>query len=844
MTRRTTILVAAFVLGAYALCAQAMLLREAQVLLFGSELSWGLVLALWLGGVAIGAQAGGWALQRSARPHLAFSVAALAMPPLLLGEIVLLRVARSLAGVGPGEYVGPGAMLLVTLAATLPVSVWVGLAFPAAAKTVAWAGPSASEKARGVGWIFLVESAGSLVGGAAFSFLLVDRVAAVPLALGGGAVLAGAVLPIFTRAIHDRRAAILPLAGLAAPIILIALGAARRLDDATVEWRWQTFARGLVLVRSEDTRYQNLAIGRLGDQYSLYTSGLVAATWPNHTDLAIEAHLAACECPSPRRILVLGGGAEGILKELLRYRPARLDYVTLDPRRLDIEWPHLDRPDKQALTALGDHVHVMDARRFVMQAARRVAAGRAAERYDLVILAAPEPASALEARLYTPEFFAAVAAILSEGGVLATSLTGTAGYWGAEPAAYVASVVRPLKRVFPEVLLTFGLPTRCYAAKRAGVLAETGEVLAARYRRAGVASPYFDPLWFAGASDLLDPAKRASVERAILGRDPPILNTDERPAAALHHMRFWLATSGAGHGGGEGAPAAQRTDFLGAILGLRLDWILMTAVGATALAALVGLVRGRRGLRRTALLWSVGTTGLATMALEIILLYTFQTLYGYVYSMVGLVVGVFMFGLVLGSLAMNRRLRGGGLIHPRGGGLIHSRGGSPTCCAAGQSPAALNPGNAALVPGGGSGKPGAGLQALAWLDLVMAIFAAGLVIVLGALRGSAADWPIQAATFALVAATGVLGGLVFPLAAAVALEDRPSTARAAGAIDAADCLGACIGGLATGVILVPVLGVSGACWVMAGAKALSALLVGSAAATSRTGSSAPLSPSA
>jgi len=180
------------------------------------------------------------------------------------------------------------------------------------------------------------------------------------------------------------------------------------------------------------------------------------------------------------------------------------------------------------------------------------------------------------------------------------------------------------------------------------------------------------------------------------------------------------------------------------------------------------------------------------------------------------VVGVFMFGLVLGSLAMNRRLRGGSPHPPRQ---------NASGCAVGSETHRAN------IPA----QSGPGLQALAWLDLVMAIFAAGLVVALGALRGSAADWPIQAATFALVAVTGVLGGLVFPLAAAVALEDRPSTARAAGAIDAADCLGACIGGLATGVILVPVLGVSGACWVMAGVKALSALLVGSAAATSRRG---------
>ena len=212
----------------------------------------------------------------------------------------------------------------------------------------------------------------------------------------------------------------------------------------------------------------------------------------------------------------------------------------------------------------------------------------------------------------------------------------------------------------------------------------------------------------------------------------------------------------------------------------------MAAVAATLLAGAVGGLRGRRALGRTALSWSVGTTGFATMALEIVLLYTFQTLYGYVYSMIGLVVGVFMFGLVLGSLAMNRRLL---------------RTGSP-------------------LPG---------LRTVVALDLATAVFASGLVLVLALLRNAVADWTIQVATFALVAAAGVLGGLVFPLAAAVTLQGRPGTARAAGGVDAADNIGACLGALLTGVLLVPLLGVSGACLAVAGLKALSALLVGTAA---------------
>jgi spermidine synthase len=182
--------------------------------------------------------------------------------------------------------------------------------------------------------------------------------------------------------------------------------------------------------------------------------------------------------------------------------------------------------------------------------------------------------------------------------------------------------------------------------------------------------------------------------------------------------------------------------------------------------------------------------------------------------MIGLVVGIFMFGLVLGSWAMNRRLRPPRPVGPGGD--------------EGEGPLPRRP----------------GLRTLAMLDLALVVFAAGLVLALAALRSAAADWAVQAATFGLVAVAGVLGGLVFPLAAGILLENKRSAAgRAAGAVDAADNAGACLGAFVTGVLLVPVLGVSGACLAVAGTKALSALVVG-VAATVRPAASAPPSPSA
>jgi len=804
--RNRWILPAYFVLGAYAVCTQATVLREVQVLVFGSELSWGLVLGFWLAGVAVGAWAGGRLARTLAGAIGALTVSGLAMPLALAGTVAGLRVARGIAGAGPGEYVGPGATALLALVGTVPVSVWVGLAFPAASVLVARGEEASAERARAVARVYLAESLGALVGGMAFSFLLVGRAGALALALGGGAVLALSMHAFLQSEATRGWWRFLPATLAVIFAAAAALGPADLAERASVRWRWQTFAGRQDLVASANTRYQNVAVGRIEDQFSVYTNGLVAASWPNRADLAVKAHLAACEHPSPHRILVLGGGVEGLVAELLRHHPERLDVVLLDRRMLDLIYTFLEPADQQALDALAarGRLHFADARRFVRAAAAR------GERYDLVMLAAPEPASTLEARLYTLEFFAGLAGAMSDDGVLVVALGTPIGYWSEEAAVYANSILVPLEAVFPETMLTFSSPMLCFAARRRGVLTDRGDVLAERYTSRRVASPHFDPMLFEGGTDLLDPAKRRRTREALAQHPPAFVNTDTRPVAAFYHVRYWLAQSAAAHAGPE-APAEHRADVLGAIAHLRLGWAMLTAVAATAVAAFVGRLRGRAALRRTAILWSVGTTGLASMALEVVLLYTFQTLYGYVYSMVGAVIGVFMFGLVAGSLAMNRRLR-----------RAHR-----------------------------AGRPGPGLLTVAVLDLAMAAFAAGLVMAVVLLRQWSADVPVQIVTFALVGVAGVLGGLVFPLAAAVTLREAGSTTgQTAGAVDAADHLGACVGAFVTGTALVPILGTVGACLTVVGLKALSALVVGLASTTKRRAMPAsasrpvPLAPSA
>jgi len=107
------------------------------------------------------------------------------------------------------------------------------------------------------------------------------------------------------------------------------------------------------------------------------------------------------------------------------------------------------------------------------------------------------------------------------------------------------------------------------------------------------------------------------------------------------------------------------------------------------LLALVVASRRRRG-RQIGFFWMVLSTGFCGMMSSVVLAIVFQSIFGYVYQVVGLLVATFMFGLFVGSLAMMRiqkspttdrhlmlidmAVLGGSLFLPSAIALIYSSG--------------------------------------------------------------------------------------------------------------------------------------------------------------------------
>ncbi len=802
--------------GIQALVLQALLLREATVLLYGSEFAWGLVLCAWLAGVALGGAAGGRVAERVQGKAVALLSAVLLALPVVAGvELCAFRGARAWLGVGPGELLPLPRVALAGAVLVTPVGMLVGVAFPLAcaiqrgkfprsgAQTISLCDASGGAQtislrdasggaqtislcnarderpngqrpiasaaaARGagrhegasaalaLGQVYALEALGSLVGGAAFSFWAVERFPPTQLVALCGVLTAAACVPLAARSGVARTLVAVALLGFAC-----AAAAGRTIEQRLLELRWRHTAPGYELVATAESKYQNLAVGRRAGQYTLYCDGHVAADFPDPYTYVPLAHFWLCEHPQPRRVLLIGGGAEGLLAEILRHPLEHVDYVETDARQLEMIAPFLAEVDRAALADPRVTVHHADARYFVKTQHAQ---------FDLVLARLPEPTTALRARLYTTEFFAELRRVLTADAVVC--LTAAATPTNLTPAArgYLGTLRATLRTAFPEVLVSWGDPAYIFAATRPGLLTTAPDELAARYGRRAITAPLFDPAWFAGATDWLTPDKVAARRAELDAADTPSVHSDWRSTLLMQRLALWEAATG-------------RTQVVAWLSSLRVRDVALS-IGVVALLTLV-LPRLRHGAAtgwaRGALLYSVASTGFATMALSILWLFAFQNLYGFVYQRIGWIVALFMGGLVLGCALV-----------PRAGGERRSH-----------------------------------FTRLALLDVLLAGLAFAVPYILRWLAGlqtaAAALTIVEVTISGLVVLTGLLGGAAFALAGRAQLALTPGAGAAAGVIVGADHAGACLGALVCGVLLVPVFGLASTALLLAGVKTISTI---------------------
>ncbi len=731
--------------GAFALLAQVILLREFLVVFYGNEICLGLIFSCWLFWIAVGAS-----VARRISDHLepgrslTIWILSLALLPLFLPvQIYLIRILREILNISTGEWIPFFPMVLSVLCILIPISFIIGFSFPAACRVL----PAKGTGAVSIGRVYIYEALGSLVGGVVFTFFLVDRMNPFNISALGGAVLILAILPLSGSLPSRQRHRIVPMLLLILLLQVTLLSYGPSLQKYSVQKRWASFKQQEELKTSVDSRYQNIAVGYEKGQYSIYGNGLWVYSFPDEYSFAALAHLSLSEHPNPKSVLLIGGGEGGLIREILKHPVQKLAYVELYPALIRTVGRFLSEEDRKALKDSRVTLHVQDGRYFVKHTVIQ---------FDVVLINLPDPDTAMLNRYYTLDFFEEVKGALKPGGMVSLRLTSTENFAGDDIVSYGRSIYRTLREAFPYIVVAPGPPLSFFASISPDVVTSNPEVLSHRYLKREIDSDVFSHFLF----EQIFPQERVQNLKSVLDKKgKERLNTDLHPVSYFYNLILWGRFSGSSLSG-----------LLGFLTRIPRIWFYSPLI--LALAFIV--VFRRREQVRSSVLFTIGTTGFYGLSLEIILLFLFQNLYGYVYQKIGLMVALFMFGLALGGALANRILKG-----------PHKNL----------------------------------LRSLLWSEgaiLFLTLLTPWLTRISG-LTGMSAEWMI----YLMMIIIGVTAGFQFPMVSEVCIKGGMGQAKAASSIDSRDHSGACIGALLTGILFVPLLGIAGSCYLIGGIKGVS-----------------------
>lgn len=721
-------------LGIAATITQVINIREFLVIFYGNELIIGFVLGIWLAGISIGALIGSSVIEDIARPYNFLYPIAISYVILLPLNIIFIRTMRSIFTIEAGQLFPLGTTILAAAICIAPLAAIIGFLFPLSVRIYR---EKRYEGAVIIGRVYLLESLGSLFGGALFTFIFASNYNPFKIAAIAGVAL---LTPVFGLALMDRQRIRRWFWGVTSAAIITILmhsvlsPVAAKLDKNSWERRWRGLKTGTELVFNVDSKYQNIAISESGNEYQLYANCNYVGSFPDPYYMAPYAHLVLSAHPKPDNVLIIGDGMTQIISEAMRHPVKKLDYITIDPILIKSV-----RLYSKKIFEGRVKIHFQEGREFIKELLKTKK-----QRYQIVLYSIPEPETSLLNRYYTTDFFEDIKKVLAPDGIIALKGTASSVHGGRITAMYASSIYMSLKAVFPIVQISPGDETVFFAGSEPSSLKLSPSLLRSRYNARGIRLPYFNPLQF---GQMLSREKMIFVTEQMQKQKKIKENTDLRPVTYYLNLILWDSYSGSQLGW-----LLKKLYSFG-------EQIIIPIITTFAVGWIVFHTYRKRKFDISNYLYIMFATGLWSLAEMLTIIYLYQNHFGYIYSDMGILVGLFMFGLSLGSYITSQILIEKPLLN------------------------ALN----ALLK---SEILIIGLIILQILLIIPGILCSKLVFI------------------ALILFCGIGTGLQYPLINKALIEGGFSTGKTAGVIDSMDHLGAFMGAIAANILLIPLLGVA------------------------------------
>lgn len=749
------------VMGFSGLVAEILLLRELMVVFSGNELSIGLILANWLVLEAAGCYAASRIPNRPKANMLAYIWITVCFSIVLVISVVATRHLRSILGVSITESIGLLTILYSSFLVLLPVSFLHGALFTLACRI--YSARRRDAPGGQAGKVYVYETAGTMAGGIFCTLLFMTQANTVDVTTAVAALNLMACVLLSLSKTDGKRSMMQSLHVASLSLLCLATLAflfgrhSQRVHEISVDRQWPNQN----VVHYQNSQYGNIAIIENEGQYIYFIDGRPQIWTPIPDIPAVEefVHLPLLAHPNPQAALILSGGAGGLINEVLKHPSIdSVRYAEIDPLL-----PELMRKFKTDITER----EFADERVRLESIDGRLLMKLSDEMYDVIFVGIDEPSSLQANRYFSMEFFNLASRRLREGGILVIEIPGSMALLNDEIKNLNSCIYHTIRQVFSHIRVIPGEERNVYLASQSRGVSDidTRRVMESIEER-GISTYMLLPRnienklhqgwqnWFS-----------EFIEDAATG-----INRDFKPLGLFYSIAHWNSLY---------APAFGRVFNT-------FEHVNLVMIGSLLMVASIVFAAVRikfKSVSGAVLPVSIASTGFAGMLFDLVVIFAFQAIYGYVFSWIGLLVALFMAGAAAGAEMSNRI--DGDIEKQKKVFIIFE------------------------------------LAIVSFSVLLPFLF-----FVINSKTECAAG--VNVARFAFLAISclsGLLIGAQFPLANRMFLQRKGDVGRTAGILYAADLLGGWLGGVVGAVLLLPVLGLGGTCAVIAMLKIASTIMI-------------------
>ncbi len=752
--------VSLFIMGLSSITAQIVLLRELLVSFLGNELTLGVILANWLVLVAIGSFLIGKSVEHVDRKIEIFVVFQLAFSVAFPFAIFLCRIFKNILLTTPGEALGFAPIWYSSFIILLPVTLPYGALFTYGCKLYS---QYARDGASSVGKVYLLETLGSIIGGLLLTFLLIQYLNSFEIAFLislMNPLIAAFLLPPIPKARYFSFRNILFSVSIFIVLFFVYLlltPSAKKIDSFSINSQW----RNLNVIHNENSIYGNITVTQRGEQFTFYNDGVPSITTPIPDIAFIEdfVHFPMLFHEKPGSVLILSGGAGGMIHEILKYPVARVDYVELDPLLLKLVQKFSTPLTQSELADKRVRIHYTDGRLFIQ---------RTQDRFDLIFIGLSAPQALQTNRLFSSEFFSAAKMKMNAHGILALTLPGSMTYISPELRDLNGCILDTLKNVYRHVRVIPG-DVNLYLASDFDFLEKISpNEISKRFEERKIRASLITRNYI---EYRLNERWLKWFWQSMEGRKIRI-NSDFHPLGVFFNLSYWNSLF-----------SPYLTGVFKWYEKLSLTLSIAKILLVTIILAIIFIKMPQYS--NHSVTYSIFTTGLTGMIFSLAIIFAFQTLYGYLYHQIGLLIAILMLGIASGSFFITKRFD-----RITNDSLLF-------------------------------------LKTEIAIILFSILFPFVFLAPSHHLENRVVYFILYGAVLIMSFLSGMFIGFQFPLANKIYLRSRPDKrglAQTAGLLYGADLFGGFFGGLSGGILLLPVVGLKETCFIMAMLKISSGLL--------------------